>query len=456
MFKSLRCTPAPHKRMRHTERPTTREHGPVATAILRLALAAGALGLVACAGTPPAADTGQERLQPAGTRAQSTASGPLLPGIDVWQRRGFEPLAGSKVALITNWTGRNQAGELTLNVLAESDALELVKIFTPEHGFAALLEGAVSDELHSESGLPLVSLYGDTRRPTGEMLVGIDGLVFDIQDIGTRFYTYVSTMAYAMEAAAEAGLPFVVLDRPNPITGGRVTGPVLDPELLSFVGYAPIPLRHGMTIGELASYYNVERGIGADLTVIAMQGWQRDQWFDATGLLWVNPSPNIRNLMQATLYPAVGPLETTNLSVGRGTDAPFEWFGAPWMNSNAVATALNAAQLPGVRFVPRRLTPTTSVHEGALCNGVNLVLTDREQFDAGLTAATLITTLTRLHGGGSAEDSSWDRSRLLRLWGDPAIESQLTAGTPAAEITASWGAALDAFEPVRARHLLYE
>jgi uncharacterized protein YbbC (DUF1343 family) len=282
------------------------------------------------------------------------------------------------------------------------------------------------------------------------MLEGIEGLVFDIQDVGTRFYTYATTMAFAMEEAAEHDLPIVVLDRPNPITGAHVQGPVLDEGLTSFVGYAPIPLRHGMTMGELALYFNTELGIGANLTVVPMQGWRRDMWYDATDLLWINPSPNMRNLEEALLYPAVGALEYTNLSVGRGTDEPFEWLGAPWIDSLELARELNRAGLPGVRFVPRKRTPSGSVYSGEACDGVDLVITDRDTFAAGLTAITLSTTLHRLFG------DAWEMDRLPPLWGRPEVIEQIRVGMSPERIAESWQAGLAAFLTTRSRYLLYD
>ena len=282
------------------------------------------------------------------------------------------------------------------------------------------------------------------------MLDGLDALVFDIQDIGTRFYTYATTMAYAMEEAAAHGLSFVVLDRPNPIAGAYVQGPLLDESELSFVGYAPIPVRHGMTICELARYFNQERGSGADLTVVEIAGWRRTDWYDATGLQWTNPSPNIRNLVQATLYPAVGPLETTNVSVGRGTEEPFEWFGAPWIDAQRLAEALNAAALPGVRFVPHDRTPRASVYASELCHGVDIILTNRDTFTAGLTAITLATTLHELHG------ETWSVEQFPRLWGRPEVIYQLRSGLSATQIAATWTAELVKFLEIRERYLIYE
>ena len=381
---------------------------------------------------------------------QVAAAYAVLPGIDSWAAAGFSPLAGRRVGLITNLSGRDTSGRLTAEVLAAAEAIELATLFAPEHGLAVDLEGPISDGIEQRIGVPILSLYGETRRPTAAMLSGLQGLVFDVQDVGTRFYTYATTMAYAMEAAATAGIPFVVLDRPNPIQGSRVEGPVLDEGMLSFVGYAPLPLRHGMTIGELALYFNTESQIGADLTVIPALGWRRELWYDMTGLSWINPSPNIRNLTQALLYPAVGPLEATNVSVGRGTDEPFEWFGAPWIDARQLAAALNAAQLPGVRFVPRNLTPSASVHADQDCGGVNLIVSDRERFDSARTAITLATTLMQLHS------SEWQWQRFARLWGTPLIEEQLRRGIGPDDIAASWDEALRRFKRARQRYLLYD
>ncbi len=379
---------------------------------------------------------------------QDGASG-VSVGIDVWRQRSFAPLAGKRIGLITNLTGRDRRGTLTAELLRDEPSVTLVAIFSPEHGFRGIDEGAVDSTRDAASGLTIHSLYGDTRRPTAAMLEGIDGLVFDIQDIGTRFYTYATTLAYAMEEAAAHGLPFVVLDRPNPINGAAVQGPLLREEELSFVGYAPIPLRHGMTMGELARYFNEERDIGADPTVTEIEGWRRADWYDATGLAWVNPSPNMRNLVQAALYPAVGPLETTNVSVGRGTDEPFEWFGAPWIDARQLAAHLNAAGLPGVRFVPRARTPDTSVHAGELCYGVDLMLTDRNAFAAGRTAITLAHALHALY------PDDWQMERFPRLWGRPEVLDQLRSGLSPTEITATWQGDLQNFLQVRQRYLLY-
>ncbi len=303
----------------------------------------------------------------------------VLCGIDELQRAGFEPLRGKRVGLITNHTGIAHDGTSTVQLLHQSSAVNLVRLFSPEHGIAGKLDIAEIHDARDEStGLKIFSLYGQTRRPSAESLQDIDVLVFDIQDIGTRFYTYISTMGNAMRAAAEQGVAFMVLDRPNPINGVDVQGPVLDAGTESFVGYHTIPVRHGMTVGELARLFRAELELDLNLTVIKVKGWQRQDFFDQTGLLWVNPSPNMRCLNQALLYPGVGLLETTNLSVGRGTDTPFEIVGAPWIDPQLLAAGLNSAQLGGVRFVPLYFTPDASKYAHERCGGVSIVITSRE------------------------------------------------------------------------------
>ncbi|MGH9904268.1 MAG: exo-beta-N-acetylmuramidase NamZ domain-containing protein, partial [Pyrinomonadaceae bacterium] len=265
----------------------------------------------------------------------------VLNGIDVLERDGFKQLAGLKIGLITNHTGRNRQGRSTIDVFHKANNVRLVALFSPEHGIRGLADEKVSDSRDEQTGLPIYSLYGETRRPKPEHLKELDALVFDIQDIGTRFYTYISTLGYAMEEASKARLPVFVLDRPNPIGGLVVEGPIADADKLSFTAYHTIPVRHGMTIGELANYFNQQREIGCDLRVIKMEGWRRPMWFDATNQTWINPSPNMRSLTEATLYPGIGLLETTNVSVGRGTDTPFEIVGAPWIDGARLALLLN-------------------------------------------------------------------------------------------------------------------
>lgn len=323
---------------------------------------------------------------------------PVLAGVDVLARSGFKPLKGRRVGLIANHTSVDHTGKSTIQLLHEAPDVHLAAMFSPEHGLAGELESHVPDAVHKDTGLRIFSLYGQTKRPTPEMLEGIDTLVFDIQDIGTRFYTYITTMRYAMEAAANAGIRFVVLDRPNPITGTRLFGPVADEGRQSFTCPHPLPLVHGRTVGELAWLFNRQRDIRVDLHVVAASGWNPGLWFDQTRLPWINPSPNIRNLTQATLYPAVCLLEPTNMSVGRGSDTPFEHFGAPWLNNEDLVDRLNTVHLPGVSFQPDRFTPTTSVFAGRSCNGVALQLTDRNAFDPMRTGLTIVASIHQLYG----------------------------------------------------------
>lgn len=376
---------------------------------------------------------------------------PVLTGIDVLVRDGFAPLAGRRVGLITNHTGLDARGRSTARLLHEAPAVELVALFSPEHGLEGTLD--VPTIGHGEddaTGLRVYSLYGETRRPLPGMLAGIDTLVFDIQDIGTRFYTYISTLGLAMEAAAEHGLRFVVLDRPNPIGGVRVAGPVADPGRESFTAFHRLPLRHGMTVGELARMFRAERVPGLELSVIALENWPREAHYDATGLLWVNPSPNMRSLAQALLYPGVGLLETTNLSVGRGTDTPFEVFGAPWLDGVGFASALNGLDLPGVVFVPVRFTPEASKFAGERCGGVNVIVTDRARFEPVRTGLEIALALQRGYRG------TWEIEAYQRLLVSAATLEGIRAGRPFEELQARWRGELEDFLRRRAAYLLYD
>jgi len=308
----------------------------------------------------------------------------VLCGIDVLERNKFDILQGQRIAIITNHTGTTADGRHLVDVLMATPGVKIVALFAPEHGIRGDVDVAVSDSKDAKTGLPIYSLYnlqekGDARyKPKPEQLQGIDTIVFDIQDIGTRFYTYTSTMGYAMEAARDLKLRFVVLDRPNPIGGVSVEGPVAEPSFKGHTGFFPLPLRHGMTAGELARLYNGELDLGLDLTVVWAQGWRRSMWWDATGLVWTNPSPNMRSVNQATLYPGIGLIEATNISVGRGTDTPFEWIGAPYIDGRKLADAMNRKGLPGIRFYPVAFTPKESKFKGERCQGVNFIVTDRE------------------------------------------------------------------------------
>jgi uncharacterized protein YbbC (DUF1343 family) len=358
-------------------------------------------------------------------------------------------LKGKRVGLITNHTGRDRDGVSTIDLLFNAPDVKLVALFSPEHGIRGALDEKVADSVDEKTKLPIYSLYGETRQPTAEQLKEIDTLVFDIQDIGARFYTYISTMGMAMEAAAKSQKSFVVLDRVNPINGAGVEGPVADTDKLSFVAYHPIPIRHGMTVGELAQLFNRERAINADLQVVRVEDWKRDRWFDETGLTWINPSPNMRSLTQATLYPGVCLLEPTNVSVGRGTDTPFEVIGAPWIDGRKLAEALNNANLPGVRFVPVRFTPKSSVHKDAECGGVNLIITDRRTFESVITGLEIAVQLKKLF------PKEFSVERFNRLLVNQKIFDAFRQGSDARALKQVWETELDGFRAIRRKYLLY-
>ena len=379
----------------------------------------------------------------------SGTSTKVLNGIDVLERDNFKQLAGMRVGLVTNHTGRNREGRQTIDVLNKAPGVKLVALFSPEHGIRGLLDDKVSDSKDEATGLPIYSLYGDTRRPKPEHLKDLDALVFDIQDIGARFYTYISTLGYLLEEGAKAKLPVFVLDRPNPIGGLDVEGPIADADKLSFISYHTIPTRHGLTIGELAHLFNKQRKIGADLRVIKMEGWRRSMWFDETNLTWINPSPNMRSLTEATLYPGVGLLETTNVSVGRGTDTPFEIVGAPWIQGDKLAEYLNQRGMPGVRFVPIRFTPKASVFKDEQCSGVNIIITDRAEFRPLLTGIEMALALRHLY------PSEWKVDNYLRLLVNADTLERVKRGEPAREIVTSWDAGLQEFRRARSEILLY-
>ena len=351
--------------------------------------------------------------------------------------------------MITNQTGLAADGTATIDLLYKSGVCHLVALFSPEHGIRGMVDQSVSSSVDEGTGLPIYSLYGETLRPRAEMLRGIDALVYDIQDVGVRFYTYSTTMAYCLEEAARARIPFYILDRPNPIGGLAVEGPMLDTDKTSFVGYMPLPIRHGMTLGELARYINSEKKIGADLHVIAMEGWHRGDYLCDTGQLWVNPSPNMRSLLEAVFYPGVCLPEATNVSVGRGTDKPFEVIGAPWIEPRRLAEALKMAHVPGVEFLPLFFTPTASTNQGQRCGGVNLLLTDRKAFQPVLTGLTLISTLYRLFG------DKFEIDKTIRLLGNQQALNALKKGEAPAKVLDAAGPALRDFLTKRRKVLIY-
>lgn len=383
--------------------------------------------------------------------SDKTSKFDTLTGIDVLEREGFRQLDGQRVGLITNHTGVSRDGERTVDLLHQAKNVDLVCLFSPEHGIQGKLDQANIGDMRDEStSLPIYSLYGETRTPSDEHLNKIDTLVFDIQDIGARFYTYLSTMGNAMEAAAEHELRFVVLDRPNPIGGVLVEGPVRDADGRSFVGHHDIPVRHGMTLGELATMIRTDRSLKLDLTVVKVEGWRRDDYWEATGLTWIDPSPNMRSLAQAVLYPGIGLLETTNVSVGRGTDTPFELFGAPWINGQQLAEALNRLKLPGVQFIPIRFTPNSSKFAGEECQGVNVTVINRQVFrpvEVGLQAAA---TLRELY------PDDWEIKRFNRLLISADIFNAVNNGVEPKSMKQLYYADLEEFERRRQGFLLYE
>ena len=373
----------------------------------------------------------------------------VLAGVDVLMREQRQLLRGRRVGLITNPTGRARGGGSTIDVLYGEPSWRLAALFSPEHGIRA--EAAAGQSVDSatdpRTGLPIYSLYGDTTRPTPAMLRDLDVLVYDIQDDGARVYTYTSTLLEAMRASAEHGVQIVVLDRPNPIGGVEVEGTVLDPRFTSFVGAAPIAMRYGMTIGELGRYFNVELHVGADLQVVPLQGWQRSMWFDETGLTWVNPSPNLRSVSAAGVYPGTVLFEGTSLSEGRGTDRPFEWIGAPGLNAAEWASRLNSPGLPGARFSAAPRTPDSSKHAGRLCQGVQIELADRTRVQP---MALGVTMLALCPAPVEFNASSFDR-----LAGTDQVRLNLQSGRSASDIVASWQPDLVRFTRTRAGYLLY-
>jgi len=384
----------------------------------------------------------------AGPATRSAEVG-VLTGLDVLVREEFKALAGRHVGLITNHTGVDREGRSIVDLLRAAPNVTLVALFSPEHGLYGVQDEKVGDTVDPRTGLKVYSLYGKTYRPTPEMLEGIDTLVYDIQDIGTRFYTYIATLGYAMEEAGRHGIRVVVLDRPNPITGTRVFGPLNDRDG-EFTAYHKVPLVHGMTVGELARLFNAERKLHVDLEVIRLEGWRRSMWYDETGLLWVNPSPNMRSLTEATLYPAIGLLEACDLSVGRGTDTPFERVGAPWIDGRRLAQRLNSLNLPGVRFVPFQFTPTASKFKGQECGGVQILLVDRDAFDPLETGLSMARELKNLFG------ERFDFDHVDRLLFNRAVLEKVRATTGPTSYKPLWQKDLEDFMARRAKYLLYD
>jgi uncharacterized protein YbbC (DUF1343 family) len=416
------------------------------------------IATLAAAALPPAA---RERILESGRsstsyfelaqsyRVRPLRNGNVQTGIDVLESENFAPLVGQRVGLITNHSGRDAEGRRTIDVLFRTPGITLAAIFSPEHGLGGTADERVALGVDAATGLPIYSLYGEVERPTEKMLEGLDALVYDIQDAGVRFYTFITTLGYAMEAAGGRGIAFYVLDRPNPLNGFSAEGPVLDNDLRSFVAYFPLPVRHGMTVGELAQLFNTENHLGTKLNIIKMRGWVRTDWYDETGLQWVNPSPNLRNLREATLYPGVGMVEYADLSVGRGTDTPFEVLGAPWIDAKKLAAYLNERRIQGVRFMPMDFTPRENRFGGEVCHGVQINLLDREALDSPELGVEMAAALYKLF------PKNFQIDKTLPLVGARWVLEAIKKGQDPRRIAYRWDEALEQFRRLRAKYLLY-
>jgi len=407
---------------------------------------AGAIGKVAA----DAAIAARNSQSDAAAKQSPNSTATVRCGIDVLVQQKFSSLAGRRVGLITNHTGVANDGTPTRILLHQSPVVNLVALLSPEHGIAGRLDQEnITDTVDPDTGIKVFSLYGKDRKPSPESLQGIDTLVFDIQDIGCRFYTYISTMGEAMRVAGQHDIRFVVLDRPNPINGIDMGGPVLDAGTESFVGYHTIPVRHGMTVGEIASMLNEELDLKVDLQVIRCEGWNREDFYDATGLYWINPSPNMRTLNQAILYPGVGLLEYTNLSVGRGTDTPFEIIGAPWLDAGKVAAELRSYKLPGVAIIPTRFTPESSKFMNEPCQGLQLLVTDRETLDPNRLGLAIAVALKKHH------PEQWEHKNYNRLLSSQVVFDALIAGKSLDDLTQISQNHLETFLNRRKPFLMY-
>ena len=383
------------------------------------------------------------------TKKSSGRPGRVQTGLDVLEAQKFAALRGKHVGLITNHTGLDSQGRTTIDVLAHAAGVQLVAMFSPEHGLAGSNNEKFSSAKDPSTGLPVYSLYGETLHPTDEMLQGIDALVFDIQDAGVRFYTYLATMGYCMEEAAKHNIAFFVLDRPNPLGGEIVEGPMLDSDKTNFVGYFPLPVRYGLTIGELAQLFNAEKHIGADLHVIAMKNWHRNYFFESTGIKWIPPSPNLRTIKGSILYPGIEILQSAGVSVGRGTQTPFEEFGAPWLNGDEVAEALNARHLAGLHFVSQPFIPISGLYSGERCGGVAPRITERGAVRSMRMGLEIADVLRKLY------PQQFDPAKLITLVGNADTVQQLVSGVSPEKIVAGWSGDLAAFDQIRRKYFLY-
>jgi uncharacterized protein YbbC (DUF1343 family) len=392
------------------------------------------------------------------SRRIAARNGHVLTGIDVLEQDNFASLKKDKeqmtIGLLTNNTGIDGQGRRTIDVLASAPGIKLAAIFAPEHGiFGAQDDLNVQNTTDSVTGVPVYSMYGGTdakKRPPLDVLKTLDAVVFDIQDAGARFYTYPATLGYLLEAAAQTNTEVIVLDRPDPVNGSYVQGPMSQAELTNFNNYHPVPLRYGMTLGELAQLYNTERKIGARLRVIPMQGWLRGDWFDSTGIVWINTSPNLRSVNEAELYPGVAIIEGTNVSVGRGTDTPFEVMGAPWIDARVLSDYLNARLIPGVRFVPITFTPVSGPYANQLCKGVNIIVTDRTVLDAPEMGIELAAALKKLYS------DNWKIERMLALLANRQVFDAVVNGEDPRSIAQGWQDDLEKFKELRQKYLIYK
>lgn len=376
--------------------------------------------------------------------------GRVQVGLDVLEAEKFTPLKGKRVGLITNHTGLDAQGRSTIQELFHAPGVQLVALFSPEHGIAGKADDKVASSKDPTTGLPTFSLYDESRRPTDEMLRGIDALVFDIQDAGVRFYTYTATMAYCMEEAAKHNVSFYVLDRPDLLGGEIIEGPMLDPDKTNFVGYMPLPVRYGLTIGELAQYFNTENHINCDLHVIQMKNWHRNYFFESTGIRWVPPSPNLRTVKGSIVYPGLEILQSAGVSVGRGTETPFEEFGAPWMDGSAVAAELNAKRLPGVRFVDDPFIPVAGLYAGTRCGGVGVRITDRFAVRSMTMGLQIAEILRKMY------PTNFDCAKLVTLIGNSETIQELQNGMQPEQIVAGWSASLSTYDQARRKYFLYK
>ncbi|MBR44551.1 MAG: hypothetical protein CME18_09075 [Gemmatimonadetes bacterium] len=379
----------------------------------------------------------------------------VRPGVEVLISDSLHLVSGKRVGLVTNHTGIDRSGRSDIDILADHPEITLAALYAPEHGIrgeeraGAAIEGGVDER----TGVVIHSLYGDTRKPTSDMLKGVDVLVFDMQDVGARYYTYVSTMALAMEAAGEHNIPFLVLDRPNPIRGDVVQGNTLNPSYKTFVGMYEVPMRHGMTPGELARMYVGDFGISVDLTVVPIEGWTRDMTFDNTNLPWVAPSPNMPDVASALAYPGTCLFEGTPISVGRGTEKAFQWIGAPWLDGRELAEALNEYEIDGVRFEPVTFTPRNAgdrKFEGVSVEGVQLIALSTD-YDASRAGVAMLIETYRV----SQENWSWYEAHFDRLAGTDGLRLGIAANVAYDELVSGWDIGIREFESRRAPYLLY-